>query len=122
MRSLFLLATVLSVDADLKEPEFDPRSDTLNNALNEPRWTILDVRDEDELIRDGNLRDMGAENWVNVPLNELEEALELSPEEFEDKYGAEKFKENYFIVVHCMGGYRSVLAVPIMLKAGYKVL
>ena len=29
--------------------DFDPKTDVLNNAINEPGWTILDVRNADEL-------------------------------------------------------------------------
>ena len=36
---------------------FDPRTDILNNAINEEGWQILDVREPDEIIEDGNLRD-----------------------------------------------------------------
>ena len=39
--------------------DFDPTTDVLNNAINQEGWTILDVRNDEELVRDGNLRDHG---------------------------------------------------------------
>lgn len=37
--------------------DFDPKTDILNNAINEEGWQILDVRNADELQNDGNLKD-----------------------------------------------------------------
>ena len=39
--------------------DFDPTKNTLNNAINDENWLIIDVRNEHELPRDGNLRDEG---------------------------------------------------------------
>ena len=63
--------------------DFDPKTDILNNAINEPGWTILDIRNADELINDGNLRDYGAKNWVHIPSTEVESALSMSLETFQ---------------------------------------
>ena len=67
--------------------DFDPKTDVLNNAINEPGWTILDVRNDEELIRDGNLRDAGAKNWVHIPTPEVQAALALSASDFEVSVG-----------------------------------
>ena len=63
--------------------DFDPKTDILNNAINEPGWTILDIRNADELVNDGNLRDHGAKNWVHIPSTEVESALAMSPQTFQ---------------------------------------
>ena len=39
--------------------DFDPTKNTLNNAINDENWLIIDVRNAHELPRDGNLRDEG---------------------------------------------------------------
>ena len=42
-----------------KMSDFDPTKNTLNNAINDENWLIIDVRNAHELPRDGNLRDKG---------------------------------------------------------------
>ena len=47
--------------------DFDPKTDILNNAINEEGWQILDVRNDDELQNDGNLRDQVRFQWMHSP-------------------------------------------------------
>ena len=54
----------------------------------------MDVRNDDELAEDGNLRDLGATNWIHIPIPELEAALELPADEFEQKYNYPKFEKD----------------------------
>ena len=51
----------------------------------------MDVRNLDELEADGNLGVLGATNWVHIPIPELETALELDNDEFEERYNYPKF-------------------------------
>ena len=51
----------------------------------------MDVRNLDELEADGNLGALGATNWVHIPIPELETALELDNDKFEEKYNYPKF-------------------------------
>ena len=102
--------------------DFDPKTDVLNNAINEPGWTILDIRNDNELVDDGNLRDLGAKNWLHIPTPELTQALELAPEEFKAKYNAEPLSKESNIVVHCKGGGRSARMTPVLVEAGYKAV
>lgn len=75
--------------------DFDPKTDVLNNAINEPGWTILDVRNDEELTRDGNLRDAGAKNWVHIPTPEVQDALAMSASDFEVSITVENIKRHY---------------------------
>ena len=51
----------------------------------------MDVRNLDELGADGNLGVLGATNWLHIPIPELETALELDNDEFEERYNYPKF-------------------------------
>ena len=51
----------------------------------------MDVRNLDELEADGNLGALGATNWLHIPIPELETALEMDNDEFEERYNYPKF-------------------------------
>ena len=69
--------------------------DVLNDAINEPGCTIVDVRNAEELVADGNLGAMGAENYVNIPKDQLEQAIKLTAEEFQVNFSS-KFPSTRF--------------------------
>ena len=97
--------------------------DVLNDAINHPDWIILDIREEDELVRDGNLRDQGnARNWVHIPSGQVAQALALSSTEFESAYHASYLTKSVNIVVHCRSGRRSIPITDLMVKMGYKAV
>ena len=51
----------------------------------------MDVRNLDELEADGNLGVLGATNWIHLPIPELDSAIELDEDEFEERYNYPKF-------------------------------
>jgi len=54
-------------------------------------------------------------------VGEVESALNLSPEDFHQKYGARKpSKEDSNIVFHCRAGVRSLEAMETAHQLGYK--
>lgn len=75
----------------------------------------MDVRNPDEVKTAGKIP-----GSVNIPLPQLEESLNLSPEEFKDKFGFEKPKENQVIVTHCMKGARAAKAQDIFASKGFE--
>merc|ERR1712131_94029 len=91
----------------------------LNNAINKETVFIVDCRNSDELINDGNLKSMGVKNVVNIPSEKVESALSLSPEDFKEKYGVEIFPKGTKVVVHCRSGRRSVPVTAQFKSAGY---
>ena len=53
-------------------------------------------------------------------MDEVEEALQLSPEEFEMKYGGpQPKKEDGNIVFHCLAGVHSLAALEVAQGLGY---
>ena len=62
---------------------------------------------------------MGAWNWLHIPLPELDEALKLSNEDFEEKYNYPKFNLSDQIMIHCRSGGRAGDARDIMEAVGY---
>merc|ERR1711935_1286689 len=97
--------------------------DVLNEAINRPNWIILDIREVEELARDGNLRDQGnAKNWLHIPSGDVAKALTLAASEFESTYNAPCLDKNINIVVHCRSGRRSVPVTASMVEMGYKAV
>lgn len=97
----------------------------MNDAINEPGSLIVDVRNADELERDGNFGAMGVENWVHIPRNDIESAVKLSDADFQAKYSCNKFTNDLKIVVHCKSGTetgRSAQAADILKGAGYNAV
>ena len=49
-------------------------------------FSILLSDNSPSYVRDGNLRDNGAKNWVHIPTPEVQSALELSDADFQVRY------------------------------------
>ncbi|KAJ2081355.1 hypothetical protein H4R24_002413 [Coemansia sp. RSA 988] len=77
--------------------------------------TIVDVRSPDEFSA-GHVK-----NAHNVPVQELQGALELSPKEFEKKYGFKLPANNdkTGVAVYCMSGKRAGMATNYLADAKY---
>eukprot|EP00388_Colpodella_angusta_P001059 GDKJ01003559.1.p1 GENE.GDKJ01003559.1~~GDKJ01003559.1.p1 ORF type:complete len:151 (+),score=22.69 GDKJ01003559.1:42-455(+) len=58
-------------------------------------------------------------NAVNIPLPELNQALLLDAESFEDMYKHEKFTTES-LIVYCKSGFRAQKGALILEEAGYK--
>ncbi|MBB1287087.1 MBL fold metallo-hydrolase [Flavisolibacter sp. BT320] len=67
----------------------------------DPNLVVVDVRRPAEYA-DGHVKDA-----VNIPLNEMNDLVNLS-----------SLEENQNIYVHCAGGYRSVIAASLMKRQG----
>jgi len=64
---------------------------------------LIDVRRFDE-VDAGVIK---SDKWIHIPLNELEEALELDDEDFAAHFDAQKPSVNDELVFYCMKGVRS---------------
>ncbi|KAF8566563.1 hypothetical protein P879_10479 [Paragonimus westermani] len=78
------------------------------------RVMVCDVRTREEVIESGLIP--GA---VNIPLNELVGAFELTADEFIDKYHSSKPEQNETIIFYCRSGVRSCKAAQILSLLGY---
>lgn len=76
---------------------------------------VIDVREPWELREYGFIP--GA---INVPLGQVKTALQLSSEEFKEKYGGEKPQQTDNIVFSCLAGIRSKQALDAATSLGYK--
>ncbi|KAF1992176.1 Rhodanese-like protein, partial [Aulographum hederae CBS 113979] len=57
---------------------------------------------------------------LNIPIVSQPDALFLSPEEFEDKFGFQKPPIGKHVVFYCKAGVRSSSAAQLALQAGYE--
>ena len=87
----------------------------LQNLINlKGKYILIDVRTKDEL-------EYGMiPTAKNIPLDELEEAIKLSDEEFQEKYKFKKFTKEDNIILHCRSGGRSERAAELLINKGYK--
>lgn len=53
------------------------------------------------------------------PVAEVEEALSLEADAFEERYGVVKPTQDTDIIFHCRGGVRSLVAMDAAFKLGY---
>ncbi|XP_031548577.1 thiosulfate:glutathione sulfurtransferase-like [Actinia tenebrosa] len=87
----------------------------LKKLLAENDIQLFDVRTRQEVAA-GKIP--GA---TNIPLDELQEALSLSPDEFQKKYNVRKpGLDDGNITVHCRSGMRADSAIQIFNNLGYK--
>ncbi|XP_066954464.1 rhodanese domain-containing protein CG4456-like isoform X1 [Macrobrachium rosenbergii] len=85
-------------------------------SSNKDDFTIIDVRNPGEIEHEGHIP--GAHN---VPLPELDDALKMSDDDFNSKYGFDKPKDGDSLVVHCQKGSRARRAGDKMANAGMSV-
>ncbi|CAB4422648.1 unnamed protein product [Rhizophagus irregularis] len=74
---------------------------------------IIDVREPFELIG-GHIP-----YAINIPLNEFEEALSLSDDDFNKIYGSPKFNKDDQVILYCKAGQRSMVAAAIAKHHGF---
>ncbi|CAG9569764.1 conserved hypothetical protein [Leishmania major strain Friedlin] len=75
---------------------------------------ILDVRSTDE-VAGGAIPAS-----VNVPLDQLETALQLTADEFRKKYSAPKPEVSDHVVTYCLRGMRAERAAAALHSSGYR--
>ena len=78
------------------------------------RIPIIDVRTRQETM-DGMILFA-----VNIPLQELDAALDFDEAAFRQKYHREKFPKQCELVFYCHSGGRSAVACAIALRKGYR--
>ncbi|XP_078610057.1 uncharacterized protein LOC144881160 isoform X2 [Branchiostoma floridae x Branchiostoma japonicum] len=87
----------------------------LKARLGEGTVRLFDVREPIELVEDGEIP--GA---VNIPLGDVEEAFQLPPSEFRQKYSCEKpGKDDDDVVTSCLAGVRSFDALETLRRLGF---
>lgn len=88
------------------------------NELNElieskKDYILVDVRNKDEL-QNGMISTAN-----NIPLPEIENALDLSRGEFEEKFKFPKFEKDDNLIFYCRTGGRSEKATNIAISKGF---
>ncbi|XP_078525582.1 thiosulfate:glutathione sulfurtransferase [Lissotriton helveticus] len=74
---------------------------------------IFDVRSPEE-VSNGKIP-----SSVNIPVDEIDQALKMDPEDFKKKYAVNKPTPGDDIVVHCQMGRRGARAAEIAMAQGF---
>lgn len=89
--------------------------DQLKKIVESQAAVVIDVREPWELREYGSIP-----GSINVPLGQVNVALQLDPEEFKDKYGGDLPQHTDNIVFSCLAGIRSLKALNTAVSLGYK--
>ncbi|KAM9798171.1 thiosulfate sulfurtransferase/rhodanese-like domain-containing protein 3 [Neosynchiropus ocellatus] len=89
--------------------------DQLKQILAQEKAVVIDVREPWELREYGFIP-----GSLNVPLAQVNTALQLGPDEFKEKYGGEMPEQSDMVVFTCLAGVRSKSAVDTATSLGYK--
>ncbi|KAF0300532.1 Rhodanese domain-containing protein [Amphibalanus amphitrite] len=89
----------------------------VKEAVDTGSATIVDVRNPGELQEEGKIP-----KAINLPLPELKQAMELSAEEFQQKYGCARPGQTEPLILHCKGGIRAAKAAGQLTESGYSNL
>lgn len=81
---------------------------------NHPEKLLIDVREPDELKQFGQIP-----TSINIPLGEVEKALQLPEDKFKAQYGHSKPKPEDYVIFHCRLGRRSQTASETAAKLGF---
>ncbi|XP_042346116.1 thiosulfate sulfurtransferase/rhodanese-like domain-containing protein 3 [Plectropomus leopardus] len=96
-------------------PSTDVSYDQLKQLLAGRKAVVIDVREPWELREYGFIP-----GSINVPLGQVNTALQLGPEEFNEKYGGEMPQQTDNVVFTCLAGVRSKTALDTATSLGYK--
>ncbi|XP_043116875.1 thiosulfate sulfurtransferase/rhodanese-like domain-containing protein 3 [Puntigrus tetrazona] len=96
------------------QPSIDVSYDQLKKLLLSDSGVVIDVREPWELREYGNMP-----GSINVPLGQVNGALQLSPDEFKEKYGGVMPSQSQNIVFTCLAGVRSKKALETAVSLGY---
>ncbi|KAH8257889.1 hypothetical protein KR038_002778 [Drosophila bunnanda] len=86
----------------------------VKDVPNHPETYLFDVRNETELKETGVLPAS-----INIPLPELEKALNLPNEEFAQAYGREKPPTDAVLIFSCKAGGRAARAANLASTLGF---
>ncbi|KAM3873594.1 thiosulfate sulfurtransferase/rhodanese-like domain-containing protein 3 [Diretmus argenteus] len=96
-------------------PSSDVSYEQLKELVAGRRAVVIDVREPWELREYGFIP-----GSINVPLAQVNAALQLDTEEFKEKYGGEMPVQTDNIVFTCLAGIRSKTALDTATSLGYK--
>ncbi|XP_048476806.1 thiosulfate:glutathione sulfurtransferase-like isoform X1 [Rhincodon typus] len=85
----------------------------LKKMLANDKVTIIDVRNPEELEK-GTIQ-----GSVNIPVNNVKEALSLDPKSFESRFGRQKPRLDAPVIFHCQLGWRGANATGMAREMGY---
>ncbi|KAI7806875.1 thiosulfate sulfurtransferase/rhodanese-like domain-containing protein 3 [Triplophysa rosa] len=100
--------------SSLSKPSIDVSYEQLKKLLVARSGVVIDVREPWELREYGNIP-----GSINVPLAQVNGSLQLSPEEFKEKYGGDMPSPSQNIVFTCLAGVRSKTALDAAVSLGY---
>ncbi|KAI1265773.1 Rhodanese-like domain-containing protein [Xylariaceae sp. FL1019] len=83
--------------------------------LQDPKITIIDVREPGELKQTGHIP-----KAVNIPITTYPDSFHITPEDFEDRFGFTRPGPEDEVVFYCKAGVRSRAAAGIAREAGWK--
>ncbi|XP_017053044.1 rhodanese domain-containing protein CG4456 [Drosophila ficusphila] len=86
----------------------------VKDVPNHPEVYLIDVRRKDELQQTGSIPCS-----LNIPLDELDKALNLDNADFKNKYGRSKPEKESRIIFSCRSGNRVLEAEKIAKGQGY---
>ncbi|NP_001186943.1 thiosulfate sulfurtransferase/rhodanese-like domain-containing protein 3 [Danio rerio] len=96
------------------QPSVDVSYEQLKKLLVSGSSVVIDVREPWELREYGNIQ-----GSINVPLGQVNGALQLTPDEFKEKYGGDMPSKSQNIVFSCLAGVRSKHALEAAVSLGY---
>ncbi|KAK7147135.1 hypothetical protein R3I94_009853 [Phoxinus phoxinus] len=96
------------------QPSIDVSYEQLKKLLVSRSGVVIDVREPWELREYGNIQ-----GSINVPLGQLNGALQLKPDEFNEKYGGDMPSQSQNVVFTCLAGVRSKSALDAAVSLGY---
>ncbi|XP_002929748.2 thiosulfate sulfurtransferase/rhodanese-like domain-containing protein 3 isoform X1 [Ailuropoda melanoleuca] len=86
----------------------------LKNLLNSKKIMLIDVRETWEIVEYGKIP-----GSVNIPLDEVGEALQMDPKDFKEKYNEVKPSKSDSLVFSCLAGVRSKKALDMAMSLGF---
>ncbi|XP_048209740.1 thiosulfate sulfurtransferase/rhodanese-like domain-containing protein 3 [Perognathus longimembris pacificus] len=86
----------------------------LKNLLTSKNIMLIDVRETWEIVQHGKIP-----GSINIPLNEVGQALQMSPRDFKEKYHQVKPCKSDSIVFSCLAGVRSKKAMDTAILLGF---
>lgn len=92
----------------------DVSYDELKQLLAARKSVVIDVREPWELREYGFIP-----GSINIPLGQVNTALQLPPEEFKEKFGGDMPQQEDHIVFTCLAGIRSRNALKAATSLGY---
>ncbi|KAK2902849.1 hypothetical protein QQF64_010290 [Cirrhinus molitorella] len=106
--------TSLQKFSSSSQPSVEVSYEQLKKLLLSETSVVIDVREPWELREYGNIP-----GSINVPLGQLNGALQLTPDEFKEKYGGVMPSQSQNIVFSCLAGVRSKKGLDTALSLGY---